>query len=243
MGHDPVLIGRSEGTLLLCRDRYISGRHAEIYRDAEQQYHVRDLGSRSGTRVNGEFASDRLICVGDVVEMGETRIEINARTRFSGDNRTTSEELVGRRPFRVRLLILAALGVLAVLAYLVPMPTGNARRSGSSKAAVFEIALNESLDAAKNERDLANFEAAVEICVALQRKRSDLSEEAARLQKECEQLRNQFNLADDLEKKYVNPFESQCEWKRIYYSLGKDDALRTWIWENKILHSTIRKGR
>lgn len=66
----PTRIGRSSSNTIQLLDGTVSKEHAEITRDGER-WLIRDLGSRNGTRVNGEDANQpRPIKSGDWIEVG-----------------------------------------------------------------------------------------------------------------------------------------------------------------------------
>ncbi|HUO84926.1 MAG TPA: FHA domain-containing protein [Thermoanaerobaculia bacterium] len=70
---DSVLLGRNPSSTITFdpyKDILVSGRHAEIVREADR-WAVQDLGSTNGTFVDGEKVSNRrLLHPGDVIELG-----------------------------------------------------------------------------------------------------------------------------------------------------------------------------
>ena len=77
-----LMIGRSSRCAIHLPDGTVSKEHAEIVRDGGD-YHVRDLGSRNGTRVNGREAVGPLpLKAGDHLEVGQVLLEVaNEATR------------------------------------------------------------------------------------------------------------------------------------------------------------------
>jgi predicted component of type VI protein secretion system len=68
---DEITVGRAEGVTFRLVDRDVSRRHARFLR-ASGSVLVEDLGSLTGTRVNGErIAGRRKLRVGDLVEIGD----------------------------------------------------------------------------------------------------------------------------------------------------------------------------
>jgi len=65
-------IGRNEGNDLTLNNPYISRYHAEII-PRGMNYHIRDLGSTSGTFVNGERIKQRNLKDGDSIRLGRGR--------------------------------------------------------------------------------------------------------------------------------------------------------------------------
>jgi pSer/pThr/pTyr-binding forkhead associated (FHA) protein len=75
---DEVLIGRAEGSTVRLTEKNVSRRHARIVRDGER-FAIEDLGSFTGTRVNGEKISRRRsIAEGDLIEIGEYDLTIDS---------------------------------------------------------------------------------------------------------------------------------------------------------------------
>jgi hypothetical protein len=70
-----VTIGRLVDNDLVLSDPQVSGHHAEIA-PAGGEATLRDLGSRNGTRVNGQAVSTALVRAGDRIEMGETLLVV-----------------------------------------------------------------------------------------------------------------------------------------------------------------------
>jgi hypothetical protein len=72
VGDLPARIGRGpDAHVRLDADRSVSRRHADLYR-APDGLHIRDLGSRSGTLVNGLPVLDSPLRAGDRVMVGES---------------------------------------------------------------------------------------------------------------------------------------------------------------------------
>jgi pSer/pThr/pTyr-binding forkhead associated (FHA) protein len=75
---DEVLIGRAEGNTLRLMEKNVSRRHARILRDGDR-FAIEDLGSFTGTRVNGEkIGRRRVISEGDLIEIGEYDLSIDS---------------------------------------------------------------------------------------------------------------------------------------------------------------------
>ena len=71
---DPVTIGRDAGNSLTYKDKAISRFHCDIRKDGES-FCVRDLGSRTGTRVNSESIIEALLKSGDLIHVGPYEIK------------------------------------------------------------------------------------------------------------------------------------------------------------------------
>ncbi len=71
---DPVTIGRDAGNSLTYKDKTISRFHCDIRKDGES-FCIRDLGSRTGTRVNSESIIEALLQSGDLIHVGPYEIK------------------------------------------------------------------------------------------------------------------------------------------------------------------------
>jgi pSer/pThr/pTyr-binding forkhead associated (FHA) protein len=79
-----IEIGRDESCGLVLADDSVSRRHAVVRTDREG-YVLEDLGSRNGTRVDGEPVTKALITPGDRIEIGSVLLRFDL---------VTAEELV-----------------------------------------------------------------------------------------------------------------------------------------------------
>jgi putative nucleotidyltransferase with HDIG domain len=68
-----ILIGRAKGVDLRINDNYLSGKHARIL-VIHNFYYIEDLGSRNGTRVNGEKVTFMRLAHFDVIWLGQTSL-------------------------------------------------------------------------------------------------------------------------------------------------------------------------
>ena len=72
----PQRIGRSSSNLVQVLDSSVSREHAELARDGSRVT-IRDLGSRTGTRVNGQVAASPVeVKPGDTIEAGHVLIRV-----------------------------------------------------------------------------------------------------------------------------------------------------------------------
>jgi len=66
-------LGRGLSNSVVVGDPQVSKRHAEIGRDDEGKYWIRDLGSRNGVFLNGgKVTGPRRLRDGDLVKLGST---------------------------------------------------------------------------------------------------------------------------------------------------------------------------
>jgi phosphoserine phosphatase RsbU/P len=75
-GAGELVIGRSRTCDLSIQDRFLSRRHARLYRDGDT-WLIEDLGSRNGTFVNGRrIERPEAVRPGDVLTMSASRLEL-----------------------------------------------------------------------------------------------------------------------------------------------------------------------
>ena len=72
----PAVIGRSPDADVRLDDRWVSRRHCEIDQ-INGTLVVRDLGSKHGTAVNGEYAAQTHLLPGDRLTIGLTSFEVH----------------------------------------------------------------------------------------------------------------------------------------------------------------------
>lgn len=65
----PLTIGRRPDNAVVLAEKFVSARHAVIRRD-NGRYHVEDLGSSNGTRLNGRRVERAALKDGDIVQIG-----------------------------------------------------------------------------------------------------------------------------------------------------------------------------
>ena len=74
-----IEIGRDDSCGLVVSDESVSRRHAVVRTD-EEGYVLEDLGSRNGTRVNGEPVTKGLISPGERIEVGSVLLRFELLT-------------------------------------------------------------------------------------------------------------------------------------------------------------------
>jgi serine phosphatase RsbU (regulator of sigma subunit) len=75
-GTDELVIGRSRACDLSIQDRFLSRRHARLYREGDS-WLIEDLGSRNGTFVNDRrIEGPEAVRPGDVLTMSASRLEL-----------------------------------------------------------------------------------------------------------------------------------------------------------------------
>ena len=70
LSEEIVTIGRSAESTIQIDDPSVSGRHAQLHRVGET-FHLQDLDSTNGTRVNGEKIASVALKVGDRIRFGK----------------------------------------------------------------------------------------------------------------------------------------------------------------------------
>lgn len=89
-----ITIGRSAENAVQIDDPSVSGRHAQLHRVGET-FHLQDLDSTNGTRVNGEAISSAALKVGDRIRFGkvEACFECEVAAEISAAPLATSAEV------------------------------------------------------------------------------------------------------------------------------------------------------
>lgn len=86
---DFVIIGRSTKCDVSIPDRFLSRRHARLFRDGEDVWLIEDLGSRNGTFVNGRrIERPEEVRAGDVLTMSASLIKLVGE---EGDDSTSTD--------------------------------------------------------------------------------------------------------------------------------------------------------
>ena len=75
-GPGPWVLGRSPSCPLVLAHDTVSRQHAQLRRLPDDRFEVLDLGSTNGTRVNGWRVERAVLRPGDVLQLGELRVEI-----------------------------------------------------------------------------------------------------------------------------------------------------------------------
>ena len=89
---EKLIVGRSRTSQLQLHDEHVSRQHCTLESDSGT-YRVRDTASKLGTFVNGERVEERVLVVGDVIQVGRTRLRV-----VMGAADDTSAMTVGGRP-------------------------------------------------------------------------------------------------------------------------------------------------
>jgi general secretion pathway protein E len=75
LGRDPLTVGRQSGNVVVIDDIEASRAHCIVERVAAG-VRVRDLGSRNGTKINGQVIKTALLEEGDVITIGKTELRV-----------------------------------------------------------------------------------------------------------------------------------------------------------------------
>ena len=79
LGSQPTTFGRDSESVVVLEDDMCSRHHAELVRDDKGQYHLRDLGSRNGTALNGkDIRARQQLQHRALITMGQSIIEFYA---------------------------------------------------------------------------------------------------------------------------------------------------------------------
>src|SRR4051812_44138929 len=86
-------IGRAGNNDIQLDDAMVSRNHAEVVRQADGSYHVRDLGSQRGTYVGSRKIAEASLRDGDELLIGPSRFRFEATRSSSSSVTTEAEEL------------------------------------------------------------------------------------------------------------------------------------------------------
>lgn len=78
MGREPITIGRHPDNTIRLKDDRCSRFHCVLEPNAKGVWEVRDLGSRNGTKVNGQKVEQAELFTGDVVRVGSEEFVVEA---------------------------------------------------------------------------------------------------------------------------------------------------------------------
>jgi pSer/pThr/pTyr-binding forkhead associated (FHA) protein len=81
---DVITMGRARGSDFCLDGNEVSALHCLIYRGSDG-YRVRDCGSRTGTRLNGQSVKTALLSNGDVLQIGPFSFEVRIPRSFSAE--------------------------------------------------------------------------------------------------------------------------------------------------------------
>ncbi len=126
-----VRIGRAEDLDVWVNHRSISREHAEITREGDR-FHLRDLGSANGMRLNGAEVKDAVLEAGDTMELGQVRFRFVGEGEsyvFDADRTIQVDSSPGQRGSRAP--IFAAVGIV-VVAIVVAAALALSNSSGQS---------------------------------------------------------------------------------------------------------------
>jgi pSer/pThr/pTyr-binding forkhead associated (FHA) protein len=114
-GGDPIpllkttlLVGRRESADIVLRFPNVSGHHCELTL-VEGYWHVKDLGSSNGTKVNGVRVTEQRIAPGDKLSMAKHEYEVAYEPAALGASQFQAEPSAQESIFRRSLLESAGL--------------------------------------------------------------------------------------------------------------------------------------
>ena len=91
-----VVIGRVADVDVQINNVSVSRKHAEFYCDRWGRWWVRDLGSSNGTRVNGFRTSERMLELGDCIELGKCSITLTMPNPSMESNASDGTSIAGQ---------------------------------------------------------------------------------------------------------------------------------------------------
>ena len=98
LGKNKISLGKKDDNDLVVDDRTVSRRHLEIDHTSDS-FLLKDLGSTNGTYINGIKVKEAYLSPGDVIKVGNTRIEFVAfdeRIKVEPADRESFGQMVGK---------------------------------------------------------------------------------------------------------------------------------------------------
>ncbi|MGL4854725.1 MAG: FHA domain-containing protein [Lentisphaeria bacterium] len=125
VGANIFRIGRTDDCQITLVDGTISTHHADIIKNSDGSYVVKDNNSTNGTRVNGTKVTEQVITGGDVVQFGGIELLFD-------DGEEVSREPLSRTAFDIT----QTAGTIQLSEDLINMnPYGSSVKTGDSKTA------------------------------------------------------------------------------------------------------------
>ena len=133
IGGGRFVIGRVTSCDITFVDDMISREHAQIERQEDGRFRIRDLGSRNKTHVNGQSITETMLAAGDVVRVGEHVLEFLDDEQPAGrislefltpdrEEPAGSEWIKTKAPVTLSLVQLGRLAGLAPLGSVIVRP-------------------------------------------------------------------------------------------------------------------------
>ena len=97
-------VGRAEDSTIRLTERNISRAHARISRDGDDEWHIEDKGSYTGSFVNGERVTGRRkLQHGDTIQLGDYRLELMDEDQQAVEAKTLDQAVTAAQlPDRLR---------------------------------------------------------------------------------------------------------------------------------------------
>ena len=89
VGTEKLVVGRVPQASIRLDHGMVSRQHAEIWRDEQGQFHIRDLQSRNGTLVNGQTIIEVVLAEGDQIGIGPFSLAIQDHGTVSTSGTST----------------------------------------------------------------------------------------------------------------------------------------------------------
>ena len=147
LGDEQVVIGRASTCQIVFPDELVSREHTRFERDKDGRVHVKDLGSRNKTFVNGQQVAETILAPGDVIRVGEHVLEFLddeiGRERLSLDFLTPDrKEPPGSEWIKMKAPVTLALDQVAKLASALSFLGSTARAEEIAEAALSRVILD-----------------------------------------------------------------------------------------------------
>lgn len=97
LGAEAITLGRHPDNTFPLKDERASRFHCVIEPDGSGAFRVRDLGSRNGTKVNGERVEHATVVSGDVIKVGTHEFRVEESERFAQAQPKSGEQALWER--------------------------------------------------------------------------------------------------------------------------------------------------
>lgn len=138
LGREKITLGRQEDNDIVLKSDSVSRHHAEIERQENGQYVVRDLGSKNGIVVNGHVAESHILALGDILQVGIFVFRFNGFPASQEPAVVSGGELarapLGLLKSRKRLFIYGGVALLLVWLLSMQKSTSPEKEVASSKS-------------------------------------------------------------------------------------------------------------
>ncbi len=93
-----ITLGRAEDNSVVIDNKTVSAHHARIFTYFSVSY-IEDTGSTNGTFLNGKRIKKHILNPGDVIQLGEFRLNLEANPQEPAQGNTTPHQAINTQKF------------------------------------------------------------------------------------------------------------------------------------------------